>query len=172
MHDDIAEILVTEKEIRSKIIELGEQITRDYQGKNLQLLGILKGAVPFIGDLARAINLPLEIDYMAISSYGNTTQSSGVVRILKDLESPLEQKHVLIVEGARESRRPRLHRLSHSRPVCGRLWPGLRAALPQSALHRRVETNRVPGVPGKSAGTTQRPCGIALGSSMPDPKAR
>src|SRR5713226_1022435 len=80
MHDDIAEILVTEAEIRAKITELGEQITRDYQDKNLQLLGIFKGAVPFIGDLARAINLPLEIDYMAISSYGDTTQSSGVVR--------------------------------------------------------------------------------------------
>ncbi len=103
MHDDIAEILVTEEEIRAKITELGEQITRDYQDKNLQLLGILKGAVPFIGDLARAINLPLEIDYMAISSYGNTTQSSGVVRILKDLESPLEQKHVLIVEDIVDS---------------------------------------------------------------------
>src|SRR5260221_5090299 len=103
MHDDIAEILVTEEEIRAKITELGEQITRDYQDKNLQLLGILKGAVPFIGDLARAINLPLEIDYMAISSYGNSTQSSGVVRILKDLESPLEQKHVLIVEDIVDS---------------------------------------------------------------------
>jgi len=103
MHDDIAEILVTEEEIRAKIVELGEQITHDYQDKNLQLLGILKGAVPFIGDLARAINLPLEIDYMAISSYGNTTQSSGVVRILKDLESPLEQKHVLIVEDIVDS---------------------------------------------------------------------
>src|SRR5260370_21195351 len=103
MHDDIAEILVTEAEIRAKITELGEQITRDYQDKNLQLLGILKGAVPFIGDLAREINLPLEIDYMAISSYGDTTQSSGVVRILKDLESPLEQKHVLIVEDIVDS---------------------------------------------------------------------
>src|SRR5438128_3623410 len=103
MHDDIAEILVTEEEIRTKIVELGEQITRDYQGKNLQLLGILKGAVPFIGDLARAIQLPLEIDYMAISSYGNTTQSSGVVRILKDLESPLQNKHVLIVEDIVDS---------------------------------------------------------------------
>ena len=103
MHDDIGEILVTEEEIRSKIAELGEQITRDYQGKNLQLLGILKGAVPFIGDLARAIRLPLEIDYMAISSYGNATQSSGVVRILKDLESPLEHKHVLIVEDIVDS---------------------------------------------------------------------
>ncbi len=103
IHDDIGEILVTEEEIRSKIVELGEQITRDYQGKNLQLLGILKGAVPFIGDLARAIRLPLEIDYMAISSYGNTSQSSGVVRILKDLESPLEHKHVLIVEDIVDS---------------------------------------------------------------------
>src|SRR6266852_7287859 len=103
MHDDIAEILVTEEEIRAKITELGEQITRDYQGKNLQLLGILKGAVPFIGDLARTIDMPLEIDYMAISSYGNSTQSSGVVRILKDLEGPIDQKHVLIVEDIVDS---------------------------------------------------------------------
>src|SRR5881397_1185877 len=103
LHDDISEILVTEEEIRSKIVELGEQIARDYQGKNLLLLGTLKGAVPFIADLARAIHLPLEIDYMAISSYGNTTQSSGVVRILKDLEGPIDQKHVLIVEDIVDS---------------------------------------------------------------------
>src|SRR5207302_2276049 len=103
LHDDITEILVTEEEIRSKVVELGEQITRDYQGKNLLLLGTLKGAVPFIADLARAIKLPLEIDYMAISSYGNTTQSSGVVRILKDLEGPIDQKHVLIVEDIVDS---------------------------------------------------------------------
>src|SRR5213596_2372836 len=103
LHDDITEILVTEEEIRSKVAELGEQITRDYQGKNLLLLGTLKGAVPFIADLARAIALPLEIDYMAISSYGNTTQSSGVVRILKDLEGPIDQKHVLIVEDIVDS---------------------------------------------------------------------
>jgi len=98
MHEDISEILIIEKEIRAKVVELGEQITRDYQDKNLLLLGTLKGAVPFIADLARAIQLPLEIDYMAISSYGNSTQSSGVVRILKDLEGPIDQKHVLIVE--------------------------------------------------------------------------
>lgn len=103
MHNDVAEILVTEQEIRSRIAELGQQITRDYQGKHLQLLGILKGAVPFIGDLARTIDLPLEIDYMAISSYGATTSSSGVVRILKDLESPIEHKHVLIVEDIVDS---------------------------------------------------------------------
>jgi hypoxanthine phosphoribosyltransferase len=103
MHDDIEEILVSEEEIRNKIIQLGEQITHDYQGKNLMLLGVLKGAVPLIGDLARAINLPLEIDYMAISSYGNATESSGIVRILKDLESSIQHKDVLIVEDIVDS---------------------------------------------------------------------
>jgi hypoxanthine phosphoribosyltransferase len=103
MHEDIAEILLTEEQIRNKVAELGKQITHDYQGKNLLLLGTLKGAVPFIADLARDIKLPLEIDYMAISSYGNTTQSSGVVRILKDLEGPIDRKHVLIVEDIVDS---------------------------------------------------------------------
>lgn len=103
MHEDILTILVTEMQLRDKVTELGERITQDYRGKNLLLLGTLKGAVPFIGDLARAINLPLEIDYMAISSYGNRTQSSGVVRIMKDLEGPIDQKDVLIVEDIIDS---------------------------------------------------------------------
>lgn len=103
MHQDIAEILISEEEIRAKVAELGEQITRDYQSKNVLLLGTLKGAVPFIADLARAIPLPLEIDYMAISSYGNSTRSRGVVRILKDLEGPIDQKDVLIVEDIIDS---------------------------------------------------------------------
>jgi len=103
MRGDIQEVLLTGEEIQAKVIELGEQVTTDYQGKNLLLLGTLKGAVPFIADLARAINLPLEIDYMAISSYGNSTQSSGVVRILKDLEGPVQNKHVLIVEDIVDS---------------------------------------------------------------------
>ncbi len=103
MHEDIQEILLTSEEIQAKIAELGEQITTDYQGKNLLLLGTLKGAVPLIADLARAIRLPLEIDYMAVSSYGNTTESSGVVRILKDLEGPVQHKHVLIVEDIVDS---------------------------------------------------------------------
>src|SRR5437667_8354693 len=100
MHEDITEILITEEEILAKVVELGKQISRDYEGKNLLLLGTLKGAVPFIADLARAIALPLEIDYMAISSYGNTTQSSGVVRILKDLECSYEQKLEVIVDDS------------------------------------------------------------------------
>ena len=103
IHQDIQEILLTTEEIQDKVAELGKQITGDYTGKNLLLLGTLKGAVPFIGDLAQAINLPLEIDYMAISSYGNRTQSSGVVRILKDLEGPVQHKHVLIVEDIIDS---------------------------------------------------------------------
>jgi hypoxanthine phosphoribosyltransferase len=103
MHDDISEVLITEEEILHKVAELGGRVTRDYRGRNLLLLGTLKGAVPFIADLARAIALPLEIDYMAISSYGNTTHSSGVVRILKDLEGPIDQKHVLIVEDIVDS---------------------------------------------------------------------
>jgi hypoxanthine phosphoribosyltransferase len=103
LHEDIAEILITEEQIRAKVAELGQQITCDYQGKPLLLLGTLKGAVPFIADLSRAVHLPLEIDYMAVASYGNSTQSSGVVRILKDLEGPIDHKHILIVEDIIDS---------------------------------------------------------------------
>ncbi len=103
MYKDIEEILITEEQIRTKIAELGEQITHDYRGKNLLLLGTLKGAVPFIADLARAIDLPLELDYMAVASYGDTTHSSGVVRIVKDLEGPIDQKHLLIIEDIIDS---------------------------------------------------------------------
>src|SRR3954467_2580403 len=103
MHQDIEEILFSTAEISRKVAELGAKITADYQGKDLLLLGTLKGAVPFIADLARSIDLQLEVDYMAISSYGNSTQSSGVVRILKDLEGPISQKHVLIVEDIIDS---------------------------------------------------------------------
>lgn len=103
MHQDISEVLYSEEMIKDKVQELGRQITRDYQGKHLLLLGTLKGAVPFIADLARAIELPLELDYMAISSYGNSTQSSGIVRILKDLEGPIDNKHILIIEDIIDS---------------------------------------------------------------------
>jgi hypoxanthine phosphoribosyltransferase len=103
MHEDIEELLLSSESILAKVDELGKQITADYRGKNLLLLGTLKGAVPFIADLARAIDLPLEIDYMAVSSYGNSTESSGVVRILKDLEGPVQHKNVLIVEDIVDS---------------------------------------------------------------------
>src|SRR5437660_163069 len=103
MHQDIAEILISQNQIQTKVEELGEQISRDYQGKHLLLLGTLKGAVPFIADLARAIHLPLEIDYMAVASYGDSTASSGIVRIIKDLEGPIDHKHVLVVEDIIDS---------------------------------------------------------------------
>ncbi len=103
MHNDVEEVLISERQLHTKILELGEQITRDYYGKNLLLLGTLKGAIPFIADLSRAIELPLEIDYMSVTSYGDSTVSSGIVRILKDLEGPIDQKHVLIVEDIIDS---------------------------------------------------------------------
>lgn len=103
MHEDIAEILISEDQLKEKVLELGKQITNDYKGKYLLLLGTLKGAVPFIADLARAIDMPLEIDYMAVASYGSSTQSSGIVRFIKDLEGPIDQKHVLIVEDIIDS---------------------------------------------------------------------
>jgi hypoxanthine phosphoribosyltransferase len=103
MHQDIEEILISEEQLHQKVVELGAQITHDYQGKNLLLLGTLKGAVPFIADLARTIELPLEIDYMAVASYGDSTQSSGIVRIIKDLEGPVDQKHILIIEDIIDS---------------------------------------------------------------------
>lgn len=103
MHQDIEEILISEEQIKNRTTELGKQIAEDYEGKNLLLLGTLKGAVPFIADLARAIDLNLEIDYMAVASYGNSTQSSGIVRIIKDLEGPIDQKHLLIIEDIIDS---------------------------------------------------------------------
>lgn len=92
------EVLVSSEEIEKKVKELGEEITKDYQGKELMLVGILKGAAIFMADLARNIEIPVTMDFMAVSSYGNSTKSSGVVRIIKDLDSNVEGKHILIVE--------------------------------------------------------------------------
>lgn len=103
MDDDIEETLITEEQLRIRINELGQQIGRDYANKNVLLIGTLKGAIPFIADLARAIPLPLELDYIAVASYGNATTSSGIVRITKDLEGPIDRKHVLIVEDIIDS---------------------------------------------------------------------
>jgi hypoxanthine phosphoribosyltransferase len=98
MLDDIEAVLIDEARLRQRLAELGEQLTRDYQGRDLLLVGVLKGAVIFMVDLARRIRVPLEIDFMAVSSYGSSTESSGVVRIIKDLDDPIEGKNVLIVE--------------------------------------------------------------------------
>ena len=97
-YNEISEILITEEEIRNKITELGKKISKDYKGKNLILVGILRGAVIFMADLARKISIPMVFDFIAISSYGAETKSSGVVRILKDLDVNIKGKDVLIVE--------------------------------------------------------------------------
>jgi hypoxanthine phosphoribosyltransferase len=97
-HSDIAHILLSEEQIHTRTQELGAQISADYAGRELSLICVLKGGVIFLADLIRSISIPLRIDFMATSSYGATTQSSGVVRILKDLDMTIEGRNVLIVE--------------------------------------------------------------------------
>lgn len=96
--DEISEILLSQDEITQRVRELGTEISRDYQGKELVIIGILKGAIPFLADLIREISVPLRYDLMAVHSYGLSTKSSGVVQILKDLDRSIEGQHVLIVE--------------------------------------------------------------------------
>lgn len=98
MEEYIGRVLISKEELGKRVAELGAEITRDYEGKKILVLGILKGAVPFMADLIREIKLPLAYDFMALSSYGVSTQSSGVVRILKDLERSVEDVHILIAE--------------------------------------------------------------------------
>jgi len=96
---DIGEVLITETQIRDKVRELGSQVSADYAGKSVTLVSVLKGSLPFMADLMRAIEIPVQIDLMEVSSYGGaTTESSGLVRILKDLSSTIAGKDVLIVE--------------------------------------------------------------------------
>lgn len=98
MKDVIKKILLTEEEIASRVKELGQEITKDYQGKDLLLVGIIKGAVMFMSDLSKSIELPLKMDFMAVSSYGNSSISTGEVKIIKDLDYSVVGKDVLIVE--------------------------------------------------------------------------
>jgi hypoxanthine phosphoribosyltransferase len=100
---DIERVLITEAEIRHKLRELGDQITQDYAGRDLLLIGVLKGAFVVMADLARHIRIPVETDFMAVASYGAATKTSGVVRILKDLEHDLEGRDVLLVEDIVDS---------------------------------------------------------------------
>lgn len=103
MKNDILKILVSEEEIKTKVSELGAQISKDYKGKNLLLVSILKGSVVFMADLMRAITIPAKIDFMAVSSYGNGVKTSGVVKIVKDLDLDLHGYDVLIVEDILDS---------------------------------------------------------------------
>ncbi len=99
----IGETLVPADELQTRVTDLASEISRDYDGRDLVLIGILKGAVLFLGDLMRYVTVPCEIDFMAVSSYGSQTDSSGVVRILKDLDSSIEGRDVLIVEDIIDS---------------------------------------------------------------------
>lgn len=103
MHKDIKRILMTEEEIKATVDRLAAQINADYQGKRLLVVGILKGAILFYSDLVRALDIPVHFDFMAVSSYGASTHSTGAVRILKDLDTSIENEHVLIVEDIVDS---------------------------------------------------------------------
>ena len=101
--DEIAEVLISEKEIRAKIEEMAERITADYAGREIRMVGVLKGAFMVISDLARALQVPLSIDFMSVASYGSGQSTSGVVRILKDLDRDVAGQHVLVVEDVIDS---------------------------------------------------------------------
>ena len=99
----IGEVLVAEEDLNRRVRELAQEISRDYAGRDLVLIGVLKGAVFFVADLMRALQVPVEVDFMAVASYGSATRSSGVVRILKDLDAAIEGRDVLIVEDIVDS---------------------------------------------------------------------
>lgn len=101
--NDIEQVIISEEQIQQKTAEAGEQISNDYAGRDLLLVGVLKGAFVFMADLSRHIRLPMEFDFMAVSSYGAATQTSGVVRILKDLDHEILGRHVLLVEDIVDS---------------------------------------------------------------------
>lgn len=103
INPDIEQVLIGEDEIQAKVAELGKMISEDYRGDDLLLVGVLKGAFILMADLARAISIPAEFDFMAVSSYGSSTKTSGVVRILKDLDLEITDRNVLIVEDIVDS---------------------------------------------------------------------
>ena len=103
MHPDVQEILISGEQIAQKVQVLGQKISEDYRGKEILVVGILKGAVVFMSDLIRHLTVPVKIDFMAVSSYGKGSESSGVVQILKDLSQNIEGRHVMVVEDIVDS---------------------------------------------------------------------
>lgn len=140
MHPDVERILLSEEDIRRIVHDLGQQITADYKGKNPVVVAVLRGAVVFMADCIRAIECPLSIDFMVVSSYGNGAKSSGVVRIVKDLDTKIEGRDVLILEDILDSGLT----LSY-------LIKLLEARDPASV---RVATFLVKDIPGKTPGVT------------------
>jgi hypoxanthine phosphoribosyltransferase len=103
-HSDIEKIRITEEQIQQRVAALGAEISRDYEGKDLYVVGVLQGSALFLADLVRKISIPLSYDFVAIGSYGPGARSSGVVKILKDLDEPVESRHVLLVEDIMDPR--------------------------------------------------------------------
>ena len=103
IHPDIDEILVTEDEIQTRVAELGKRISDDYRERDVLLIGVLKGAFVLMADIARAMSIPAEFDFMAVSSYGSSTKTSGIVRILKDLDLDIRGRDILIIEDIVDS---------------------------------------------------------------------
>jgi hypoxanthine phosphoribosyltransferase len=137
---ELGTVLIRHEQVQARVVELGQQITRDYAERSPLLVCVLKGAFMFMGDLARAIDRPLEVDFMAVSSYGNSTRTSGVVRIVKDLDIDLAGRDVLVVEDVVDSgltlsylRRNLLARNPASLEVCALLARASRQANPKLA---------------------------------------
>lgn len=137
IHPDIEKVLISEDEIRAKITELATDITGDYGDDGVLLVGVLKGAFVFMADLARSLSIPIDFDFMAVSSYGTATKSSGVVRILKDLDYEVTGRHVLLVEDIIDSGLTisyLLRYLKARRPasleICSLLWKKGQQAVP------------------------------------------
>jgi hypoxanthine phosphoribosyltransferase len=146
LHEDIQEVLISAEEIQEKITTLAKQITEDYRGKELLLVGVLKGAFVFMADLARSIELPLEFDFMAVSSYGSATKSSGVVRILKDLDHEVTGRHVVLVEDIIDSGLPISYLLRYlkardpaSLEICSLFWKTGEQAVPMKVKYPGFE---------------------------------
>jgi hypoxanthine phosphoribosyltransferase len=155
----VGEIVVDRFELRRRVAEIGRQITEDYAGVSLLLIGVLKGAFVFMSDLAREIDLPLEIDVMAISSYGSGTSSSGVIRIVKDLDADLTGRHVLVVEDIVDSgitlsylRRNLLARHPESLEVCALLVKQGAAGAESSGASGAVPSGASGAVPSGASG--------------------
>ena len=135
-HADIEEVLISEVDLARRVSELADEVRAHYTGQDLVLVGVLKGAIMFMTDLARQIRLPLEMDFMAVSSYGNATQSSGVVRITKDLDGPIEGRNVLVVEDIVDSGmtlRYLLENLRNRQPATLRVCALLNKQVPRKA---------------------------------------
>ena len=139
VHQDVEKVLISADEIQDKIRELAKQITEEYRDKDLLLVGVLKGAFVFMSDLAREIDLPIEFDFMAVSSYGSATKSSGVVRILKDLDYEISGRHVLLVEDIIDSGLTISYLLRYlqargpaSLEICSLFWKRGEQAVPMS----------------------------------------